>query len=403
MKYTIVRFALAMLLGAAVSSPASAGWGLFGHGSGGSTGGGSAGYASSGGAASYGSSGGGVVAYAGYGSSGGGAAYGSSGGGSSGGYVAAYGSSGGGAGSGGSSGQPGILSRLANRIHTAHDRIHSHFAAKAARHAGSSGGGSSGGYFAQGSSGGGYASGGSSGGGYYSSYGSYGGGSSGSASFGSSGGAASYGSTGSSYGSVGSSLGSVGSYYGASTRSSAAASSLVSSSASVSEDTVQLNVAVPADAVVYVNDRKTTSKGEKRQFVSRGLEAGKTYRFEIRAELNNNGKVVTDTKTVVATAGAQENVRFAFEAPKSDKMDTAVVLNVPENAEVTLAGNATQVKGASRTFKTSQMKAGEVWDDYEIKVKVGDQVKSQTIRLIAGDKLELSFNFDESKDLVAAR
>lgn len=394
MKYTIVRFALAILLGAVVGSPASAGWGSLGgsHG-GGSLGGGSYG-GSSGGFAGYGSSGG--VSYAGYGSSGGA----SVGGGSSGGYVAAYGSSGGAASSGGSSGHPGFLSRVASRIHSAHERIHNHFAAKHARHAGSSGGyvahgssgGSSGGYAYHGSTGG-------SSGGYVTGYSSVGGGS-GSVSYGSAG-SVSYGSVGSTYGSVGSSYGSAGSYHGASTHTASAASMLVTNS--ISEDAVQLNVVVPENAIVYVNDRPTKSTGELRKFVSRGLEAGKTYRFEIRAELNDNGKVVSDTKTIVATSGAQENIRFALKSAAPEKVNTAVVLNVPEDAEVTLAGNRTSMKGASRTFQTSQLKAGEVWDDYEIQVKVGEQVKKQTIRLIAGDRLELSFDFADNQDRLASR
>lgn len=404
MKYTMIRLAIAMLLGAVVGSSANAGFGSHGGFMGGSSGGAVAGYGSSGGAG-YGSSG---YAAAGYGSSGG-AGYGSSGGG----YVASYGSSGGGS-SGGSSGQPGFLSRL-------HNRVHSHIAAKHARRAAAYG--SSGGYAGYGSSGG--ISGGSSGS-YYSGYSSTGGssgsvsyGSSGSVSYGSSGsvsygstGSVSYGSTGSSgYGSTGAVIGSgygsagssvVPSYYGASTTSTATTSSLVSSSRS--DDSVKLNVTVPESAKVYVNDRLTTSTGEVRQFVSRGLEAGKSYRFEIRAELNDNGKVVTDTQSVVVTAGAQENVRFVMKtAPKTEKVDTAVVLNVPEDAEVTLAGNQTQVKGTTRVFKTSQLKSGDVWDDYVIQVKVGDQVKTQSIRLIAGDKLELSFDFDKDANRLAAK
>jgi uncharacterized protein (TIGR03000 family) len=387
MKYTMIRLAIAIALGAFVGNSANAGFGSHGGLFGGGSGGASTGYGSSGGAG-YGSSGG--ASYSGYGSSGGSyvASYGSSGGGSSGGAASA----------GGSSGRPGLLSRL-------HTRVHSHIAAKHARRAsyGGSSGGSSGGYAGYGSTGG--LSGGSSGG-YYSGYSSVGGGSSGSVSYGSTG-SANYGSSGSvihsGYGSAGGSVVPDPVYYGTSTTSPASASALVSNTRS--DDSVKLNVSVPASAKVYVNDRLTTSTGEVRQFVSRGLEAGKSYRFEVRAEMDDNGKTVTDTQTVVVTAGSQENVRFAMKAaPKANtKVDTAVVLNVPENAEVTLAGNQTQVKGTNRVFKTSQLKAGDVWDDYVIQVKVGEQVKTQSIRLIAGDKLELSFNFDNEANRLAAK
>lgn len=386
MKYTTVHLTMALLVGAVFGNSANAGFGFHGGSSGGA--GYGAGYGSSGYAVGYGSSGG--AGYAGYGS----------GGGSSGGYVAAYGSS------GGNAGRQGFLSRL-------HDRVHTHIAAKHARRAsyGSSGyvaastGGSSGGYVSHGSSGG-------SSGSYYTGYSTFSGGSSGSANYGSSG-SANYGSSGSvNYGSTGSvnygtGYGSAGSvaapYYGASTSATRSSTSLVSTSAP--NDSVRLNVSVPETAVVYVNDRKTTSTGEVRQFVSRGLESGKSYRFEVRAELNDNGNLISDTQTIVVTAGSQENVRFALSpAPKADAaVDTAVVLNVPENAEVTLAGNKTQVKGSTRVFKTSQLKSGEVWDDYVVQVKVGEKVKTQSIRLIAGDKLELSFDFEGDNGRLAAR
>ena len=51
-----------------------------------------------------------------------------------------------------------------------------------------------------------------------------------------------------------------------------------------------------------------------------------------------------------------------------------MTLNVPEGAEVTLAGNSTKATGEVRTFRTSQLAAGQIWDDYEIEVKMGDKV-----------------------------
>jgi uncharacterized protein (TIGR03000 family) len=373
MKYTLVRMGL-VLLGSLVTfnGPANAGWGLLG-GSGGGSSGGSSGYV----AASNGGSSGGAVtaAYASYGSSGGGASSGGA-------------SSGGAASSGGSSGAPGLLQRVSSRIHE-------HLAQKRANHAarraayGSSGGGSSGG---------------ASSGGYTASYASSGGGSSGGSSGsyrgGSSGGSVSYGSTG--YGSVGSSFGSAGSgYYGASTRSNFSAAALVSNVAT-KQDAVYMTVAVPSNAIVFVNGNPTTSTGSVRQFVSRGLEPGKNYNFDIRAEITGvDGQVIHEEKSISVAAGQREQVQFAFAESKA-AIETAVTLNLPEGAHVTLAGNPTKATGTQRTFRTSNLKPGQAWDDYEIEVKLGEQVKRQTVRLIAGDNLELSFNFDDST-LVAAR
>lgn len=402
MKFNLVGKAPLFLLGAAVLvTPGSlhAGWGVLRGGSSG----GSTGFASGGS--------GGSVGYA--------TSYGS--GGSSGGYTASYSSVGGGSsgvaayGSGGSSGSPGILHRVASRIHD-------HLAAKHARHAarraayGSSGGsagyGSSGGYTSYGSSGGG------SSGGYAASYSSYsGGGSSGGGSvsygstgvsYGSSGAGVSYGSTGYSsgvsYGSTGSStgLGSSGDvFYGAAT-SQADSSSLVSN-VKTDNDAVYLSVAVPNDAKVFVNDDATKSSGAVRKFVSHGLEPGKQYRFVVRAELTGaDGQLLTEEKTVLVTAGQQEDVQFAFSESKSP-IETAITLNLPEGAKVLLAGNETKATGETRTYRTSRLKVGELWDDYEIEVEYDGKVKRQSVRLVGGDKLQLTFNFEQDAANLAAR
>ncbi|MFO1063981.1 MAG: TIGR03000 domain-containing protein [Pirellulales bacterium] len=352
----------------------------------------------------YGSSGGSSGSYGSYygGSSGGSsgsyvASYGSSGG-SSGSYVTSYGSSGGSSGTAyyGSSGVaagPGPLRRFAahvhDSVHALHDRVH-------ARHAYYGSYGSSGSYAGYGSSGGSsgyYRSGyGSSGSTYYGSSGSTtvtGYGSSG----GSSGGAVSYGSTGSTYSSG---------YLGVSKATPAPAVGLVSNQ-TVVEDAVFLNVTVPAAAKVFVNGAATTSTGTVRQFVSRGLVPGKNYKFEIRAEMTDAaGKLVEETKTVMASAGQRDDVQFTMAGTQA-ALQTTVTLHVPENAEVTLAGNKTSASGATRTFRTAQLKAGERWDDYVVEVRVGSNVKRESLRLLAGDDIQMSFNFDDSKDLVASR
>ena len=356
--------ALVILSGGA----AQAGWGSLGGSSGGYTGG-SSGYAAS----YYGGSSGGSSGYAAY------AAYGSSG-------HASYGSS-------GHAGHSGFLSRLHQRVHSALAHKHARHAARRAAY------GSSGGYASYGSSGG-YA--------YRTTYyyGSSGGtyGSSGS-SYGSTG--VNYGSTGASYGSTGG-HGSVGGLYHGVSNSTVASTPAVASLVSnlrAEEDSVYLTVKVPGSAKVFVNENPTTSTGAVRQFVSRGLEEGKTYRFEIRAEItDSNGDIQTESKTVSVTAGEREQLEFAF-SEVDTTLETSITLHVPEDAKVTLAGRSTKAIGSERTFRTQHLKPGQVWDDYEVEVRLGEQVKRQTVRLLAGDSLQLNFNFDEDSttDLVASR
>lgn len=73
-----------------------------------------------------------------------------------------------------------------------------------------------------------------------------------------------------------------------------------------------LTVWVPADAKVIINGMATKSTGSRRQFVSYDLKSGFSYKYEVRAEVVRDGKIVEDTKTVVLTAGANAGLAFGF-------------------------------------------------------------------------------------------
>jgi len=75
---------------------------------------------------------------------------------------------------------------------------------------------------------------------------------------------------------------------------------------------------------------------------------------------------------------------------------TTLSLQVPADADVWLAGNATDSDGENRSFETTALAAGETWKDYEIRVvtKVDgrEQIETKVIDLTAGDEVELSFS-----------
>ncbi len=338
------------------------------------------------------------------------AGYGSGGGSS--GYVAGYGSSGGyyggSSGGGSSGGHVGPLRRLGARIH---DHFHAKVAHRAAY--GSSGGSSGGAYLAN------YGSSGGSHGGYVTRYaGSSGGGSSG----GSSG---SYtptyggGSTGSYGGSTGSTM-RYGNYDGYSPEMpmidhgfssgsigmpenssiplgqspSTQTANKLAASQSIQPNEVHLTVNLPESARVYVNGNPTTTPGSRRHFVSRDLKPNDAYRFEVKAVMTKpDGTDLVQTKTVVVESGNGEELSFEL-LKADDPIETILTLNVPEKAKVVLAKNSTKSEGSSRIFRTKQLREGESWDDYKIEVTHEGVTKEKTIRLLAGDKLELTFNFE---------
>ena len=187
----------------------------------------------------------------------------------------------------------------------------------------------------------------------YGSYGSYGS----SGSYGSY--SVSYGSSGS-YGSYGSS-GSSGSYGGVSysvpveTDCAGCSASTTSDAALETAGSAVIEVSVPAEAKVFVNNKETASTGSARSYVSNSLQAGQTYLYNFRVEFKQDGKTVVKNESVKLSAG--DRVALSFGANDDLQLsDTAgatkteLKVTVPENAKVFLAGAATDQTGTVRTL-----------------------------------------------------
>jgi uncharacterized protein (TIGR03000 family) len=71
-----------------------------------------------------------------------------------------------------------------------------------------------------------------------------------------------------------------------------------------------LRISLPADAQLFVGEINTHSAGADRTFRSPPLTEGKTYAYEFRAELERDGRVITQTKQVVIQAGQSATVSF---------------------------------------------------------------------------------------------
>ena len=160
-----------------------------------------------------------------------------------------------------------------------------------------------------------------------------------------------------------------------------------------------LAVEVPADAKIFVNGQQTSSTGEIRQYISRNLQPGYNYTYEVRAEMVVDGKTVEEVKTVDLKAG--EVAKVAFNLAPAAKVETSLTVRVPANAKVYLAGNPTKATGETRVFRTTSLTNGKSWNDYTIKVEIEKEGKTITreekISLGAGENKELSFDFDSEK------
>jgi uncharacterized protein (TIGR03000 family) len=96
-------------------------------------------------------------------------------------------------------------------------------------------------------------------------------------------------------------------------------------------------------------------------------------------------------------------VAFAFE-PASEAA-TTLTLNVPDDAEVVLAGNTTAMSGAKRVFATNQLSAGQTWESYKVVVKLEREgqmlTQERTLTVHGGESYELTFDFGADLQLAA--
>lgn len=174
----------------------------------------------------------------------------------------------------------------------------------------------------------------------------------------------------------------------------------------LSRDAVMLSVWVPTDAKIFVNGNTTSSTGSARSYVSRGLQPGASYSYEIRAEVVRDGRTLTETKQVTVVAGQKADLEFGFEDDGVDNVAseparTTLTLNVPDDAKVYLSGKETRSTGATREFSTTRLPNGSKWSDYSIRVEIerdGQKLtKEQTVSLASGENRTVSFDFDATQ------
>lgn len=166
-----------------------------------------------------------------------------------------------------------------------------------------------------------------------------------------------------------------------------------------------LTVSVPTATKIYVNDKLTKTPGTYRRFKTPAINDGESLTYEVKAVYEQNGKELVQTKVVDLTSGSSKHLDFEFET--SPPPVTVLSLNVPEDAQVTLAGNRTKATGNLRMFTTTSLPEGQAWQDYKIvvtsQVDGKKVVRSKSIDLKAGETVDLTFDFGNSVNRLASR
>ena len=76
-------------------------------------------------------------------------------------------------------------------------------------------------------------------------------------------------------------------------------------------------VEVPADAKLYIDDTAMRTPSEHRTYQTPDLEPGQTYYYEVRVEVQRDGKPISETRRVLVRAGQEVHADFTDMATTS--------------------------------------------------------------------------------------
>jgi uncharacterized protein (TIGR03000 family) len=87
-----------------------------------------------------------------------------------------------------------------------------------------------------------------------------------------------------------------------------------------------LNVNVPADAKVYLQDQLMTIGGTARRFVTPEMRAGVQHLYTVKVEVVRNGQTVSKTAQATVVAGQEVAVEVAFDAQNQKELVASAAL-----------------------------------------------------------------------------
>lgn len=166
-----------------------------------------------------------------------------------------------------------------------------------------------------------------------------------------------------------------------------------------------ITVRVPNDAKIFVNGHEMKGRGYIRRFSSEPLAEGKTYKYEVRAELVQNGEKISKTEVVQLQPGKLTNIDMDLSAVQltsatSSSSETKLRIHVPMDASVFLEGEDTISVGKVRDFTTTDLKPGQVHKDFEVKVEIERDGKTITkvrkVNLHGGKTQDVRFDITET-------
>ncbi|MFI5457070.1 MAG: TIGR03000 domain-containing protein [Isosphaerales bacterium] len=87
-----------------------------------------------------------------------------------------------------------------------------------------------------------------------------------------------------------------------------------------------LNINVPEDAKVYLQDQLMTLGGTQRRFVTPEIQAGNQHLYTVKVEVVRNGQTLSKTTQAAVTAGQEVAVSVGFDGQNQQELVASVAL-----------------------------------------------------------------------------
>lgn len=159
-------------------------------------------------------------------------------------------------------------------------------------------------------------------------------------------------------------------------------------------------VRLPAEAKLYADGIETTLTSNERVFTTPALVPGQPFQYVMKAEFNQDGKPVSESRRVVVQAGETSVLDFSLPAVEMRKVTTNITVSTPEGAKLFVDDQARELP-VNGVFQTPSLTLGEKFAyNFRVEVMVDGKVRTKAQRVVfkAGEPISVDFN-----DMTAAK
>jgi uncharacterized protein (TIGR03000 family) len=158
----------------------------------------------------------------------------------------------------------------------------------------------------------------------------------------------------------------------------------------------QVVIKAATDVKVSFNGTATNRKTAEETFKTPDLQPGRTYAYDVVAQVSKDGKTYTTSKKITVRAGERSEVSFGdanevIAAAQAEKARITVLL--PEGGKLYVDGQERGTNATKQTFDTPKLTKGKTYY-YTLKVELkasNSGAKTQRVNVEAGKDVTVDF------------